>query len=186
MWSLSYGSWTYNYLCNQCLSPLTFWVWIPPGRGLLDTTLWDQLYQWLATGRWFSPGFPVSSIYKTDCHNISEILLKAALNTIKLNKTKFKQVEQMFPWLQRLQIFGLFSVILSGYRCSLMQHCLIFISNAFSLSNIIMVNKITKANVQMDHDKIWIVKAALAHFISNAFSLSNTLWLIRWPKQMCS
>jgi hypothetical protein len=66
--------------------------------------------------------------------------LKAALNTIKLNKTKFKQVEQMFPWLQRLQIFGLFSVILSGYRYSLMQHCLIFISNAFSLSNIIMVN----------------------------------------------
>ena len=25
-WSLSYGSWIYNYLCNQCLSPLTLWV----------------------------------------------------------------------------------------------------------------------------------------------------------------
>ena len=24
-WSL-YGSWIYNYLCNQCLSPLTLWV----------------------------------------------------------------------------------------------------------------------------------------------------------------
>jgi len=21
-WSWSYGSWVYNYLCNQCLSPL--------------------------------------------------------------------------------------------------------------------------------------------------------------------
>jgi len=21
-WSWSYGSWIYNYLCNQCLSPL--------------------------------------------------------------------------------------------------------------------------------------------------------------------
>jgi len=21
-WSLSYGSWIYNYLCNECLSPL--------------------------------------------------------------------------------------------------------------------------------------------------------------------
>jgi hypothetical protein len=38
-----FGCWTYNYLCNQCLSPLTFWVWIPPGRGLLNTTLWDHL-----------------------------------------------------------------------------------------------------------------------------------------------
>jgi hypothetical protein len=24
-----YGSWTYNYLCHQYLSPLTFWVRIP-------------------------------------------------------------------------------------------------------------------------------------------------------------
>jgi len=26
-WPWSYGSWIYNYLCNQCLSPL-MWVWI--------------------------------------------------------------------------------------------------------------------------------------------------------------
>jgi len=37
-----------------------------------------------ATGRWFSPGTPVSSTNKTDCHNIAEILLKVALNTITL------------------------------------------------------------------------------------------------------
>ena len=30
----------------------------------------------------FSPGTPVSSTNKTDCHNITEILLKVALNTI--------------------------------------------------------------------------------------------------------
>ena len=28
-WSWSYGSWIYNYLCYQCLSPLTLWVWMP-------------------------------------------------------------------------------------------------------------------------------------------------------------
>jgi len=28
-WSWSYGSWTYNYLCNQCLSSLTLLVRIP-------------------------------------------------------------------------------------------------------------------------------------------------------------
>jgi hypothetical protein len=35
------------------------------------------------TGRWFSPGSPVSSINKTDWHDIAEILLNVALNTIK-------------------------------------------------------------------------------------------------------
>jgi len=25
-WSWSYGSWIYNYLCNQCESPLQLWV----------------------------------------------------------------------------------------------------------------------------------------------------------------
>jgi hypothetical protein len=29
----------------------------------------------------FSPGTPVSSTNKTDCHDITEILLKVALNT---------------------------------------------------------------------------------------------------------
>ena len=32
--------------------------------------------------RWFSPGTPVSSTNKTGRHNINEILLKVALNTI--------------------------------------------------------------------------------------------------------
>ena len=42
----------------------------------------DKGCQWLATGRWFSPGPPVSSTNKTDRHNITEILLKEVLNTI--------------------------------------------------------------------------------------------------------
>jgi hypothetical protein len=28
-WLWSYGSWIYNYLCNQCLSPLMLWVRTP-------------------------------------------------------------------------------------------------------------------------------------------------------------
>jgi hypothetical protein len=36
-------------------------------------------------GLWFSPGTPVSSTNKTDCHDIAEILLKVALNTINPN-----------------------------------------------------------------------------------------------------
>ena len=53
-----------------------FWV--------LDTTLCSKDCQWLATGQWFSWGTPVSSITKIDCYDITEILLKVALNTITL------------------------------------------------------------------------------------------------------
>jgi len=28
-WWWSYGSWIYNYLCNQCLWPLKLWLRIP-------------------------------------------------------------------------------------------------------------------------------------------------------------
>ena len=66
----------YNYLCIQCLSPLKLCV-----RMLLNTALCDKVFQWLATGRWFSP---VSSNNKTDLDDITEILLKVALNTITL------------------------------------------------------------------------------------------------------
>jgi hypothetical protein len=36
-------------------------------------------------GQWFSPGTSVSSTNKTDRHNITEILLKVAFNTITLS-----------------------------------------------------------------------------------------------------
>ena len=39
------------------------------------------------TGRLFSPGNSVSSINRTDRHDITEILLKVALNTITLTLT---------------------------------------------------------------------------------------------------
>ena len=50
------------------------------GRGVQDYVI---VYQWLATGRWFSSGTSVSSTNKTDLHDITEILLKVALNTNK-------------------------------------------------------------------------------------------------------
>jgi hypothetical protein len=52
--SWSYGSWIYNYLCNQCLLPLKLWVRIPLRRGVLNTTLCDKVCQWLAAGLWFT------------------------------------------------------------------------------------------------------------------------------------
>jgi hypothetical protein len=109
-WSWSYGSWICNYICNPWLSPLTLWVRIPLRRGVLDSicnyicnpwlsplTLWvriplrwgvldstlcDKDCQWLAAGRCFSPGTPVSPANKAECHEITEILLKVVLSSI--------------------------------------------------------------------------------------------------------
>jgi hypothetical protein len=62
--------------------PITM-LWVRILNRVRCTTLCDKVYQWLSAVRWFSPGPPVSATYKTDRHDVSEILLKVALNTIK-------------------------------------------------------------------------------------------------------
>jgi hypothetical protein len=73
-------------ICNKLAKPfkwtilyagLLLWIY-----GTYRCTLSDKVCQWLATEQWFSPRTPVSSTNKTDRHNITEILLKMALNTI--------------------------------------------------------------------------------------------------------
>ena len=39
---VAYGSWIFNYLSNQCLTPLTLRDQTPLRRGVLDTTLCDK------------------------------------------------------------------------------------------------------------------------------------------------
>ena len=77
----------YNYLCKQCLLPLMLWVWISIWARC--TTLFDKVCQWLGTGRWFPVGPPVSSTIKTDRHDITEILLKLAWNTINQTNKQY-------------------------------------------------------------------------------------------------
>jgi hypothetical protein len=84
LWLWSYGSWIYNYPCNQCLVPQMMGV-----RILIRarcTTVCDKVCQWLATGLWLSLGPPVSSTNKTDCHDISEILSNTIKQTNKQTK----------------------------------------------------------------------------------------------------
>jgi hypothetical protein len=57
-------------------------------RSVFDSTLCDKVCQLFATGRWFSTGTPISSTDKIDRQDITEILLKVALSTIKPNQTK--------------------------------------------------------------------------------------------------
>jgi hypothetical protein len=54
------------------------------------------------TYRWFSPGTLVSSINKTDCHDIAEILLKVALSTIN-QPSPFSCISST-PFLKRMSI----------------------------------------------------------------------------------
>ena len=82
----------FSFLCSVLYWPLFVLlyfvllviVWLP--LRARSTTSCDKSCQW-PTGRWFSPGPPISSTNKTDRRDIAEILLKVALNTIK-TKTK--------------------------------------------------------------------------------------------------
>ena len=69
--------------------------WIPLSWGVLDSTLCDKFCQWLSIGRWFSPYTTVSSTSKADRHNITEILLKVAWNTIALFNSLLYQMIQL-------------------------------------------------------------------------------------------
>ena len=111
--SWSYGSWIYNYMCNQCLSPLMLWLRLPLRARC--TTLCDKVCQWLMVDRWFSPGSSVSSLNKTDRHDITVILLKVALNTIKTNK-QIKDLPPALLFSVRLFSVRLFSVRLFSVR----------------------------------------------------------------------
>ena len=73
----------WSYLCNQCLSPLTLWVWT-----LLMAIVYSvqhYVIKFVSDLRQvigFFTGTAVSFTNKSDCHDITEILLKVVINTI--------------------------------------------------------------------------------------------------------
>jgi hypothetical protein len=80
-WSWSYGSWINNYLCNQCLIITTKVVSSNPIHvEVYSIQHYAIVCQWLPTVTL------ISSTNTTDRHDITEILLKRALNII--NQTK--------------------------------------------------------------------------------------------------
>jgi hypothetical protein len=93
-----FDGWIFNYLCISAYHHYRCEFEPRSWRGVLDTILCDKICQWLATGWWFSPGTPVSSNIKTDCHDITEILLKVALNTINQTQTKKSKLHQTITY----------------------------------------------------------------------------------------
>ena len=103
--------------------------------------------QWLAKGRWFSPGPPVSSTNKTDRHDITEILLKVTLKTIK-QRNNSKNWTHM-TWKMSRCMTGLqFSVL-----CTLFLH--------WTISYIVMVG--LWSNLSTIHDFI------ITQWVRNSF-----------------
>ena len=70
-----------GFTTTYAISAYQLMLWVRISIRARCTTLYDKACQWLATGWWFSPGTPVSSPNKTYLHDITEILLKGALNT---------------------------------------------------------------------------------------------------------
>ena len=123
--SRSYGSWIFNYLCIQCLTPLKLWVLIPLLVRYTRTTSCDKVCQWLVAGRWFSLGTPVSSANKTKqprynwnivesgVKHHSSTLLITAKDMMSISATQWRIVldttlcDYNFMWLQLYVIITL-------------------------------------------------------------------------------
>ena len=89
-WTLSYGSWIYNYLCNRCLSPLILWV-----RSRSERCVQHYVIKFVGNlgelGRWFSPSTPVSSTNKTDLHGYNWNIIESGVKHHKTKSNLFSQ-----------------------------------------------------------------------------------------------
>jgi hypothetical protein len=86
----------------------------------------DYVCQWLAAGRWFSPGTLVSSTNKIDRHVIIEIVLKVALYTITLTLQQYP----FFLWQSKLM-----PIIPS--KCRLFTSDILLVCNLVVVMNIV-------------------------------------------------
>jgi hypothetical protein len=88
LWSGSYGSWIYNYLCNQCISPLTLCSNPAQARCIRYNIMWYSLsvtsYRSVVFS-WYSCFFHEENWPPRYNWNI---LMKVALNTIALPPSK--------------------------------------------------------------------------------------------------
>ena len=80
------------------------------------STLCGQVCQWLATDQWFSQSTLVSPTNKTDRHDITEILLKVALNTINSRPLPIiESVHKHYNYDNAFVFFDLFTTVYIFY-----------------------------------------------------------------------
>jgi hypothetical protein len=88
-WPWSYDSWIYNYICNQCLSPLTLWVPTPLSLWCL-TPQCQQYFSYFVAVRFIGEGNRSTRRKPPTCH-------KSLTNCITI------YIEQ-FSWLTSQEI----------------------------------------------------------------------------------
>ena len=160
------------------------------GEAYSNTTLFEKVCQWFMTDRLFSPGTLVSSANKTDSHDISEILLKVALNTITL----------IYCWLNNkcvhsVQVYNECLFIVTGsqlisscssHLISTQQNTLVSSKNTDSSHSLLgqNCNKLDdtwrkKKNMYVNY--LYIVQN---NFVCHEFLLKLTRF-IRWSLKLC-
>ena len=140
-------------------TPLNLWFRIPLRLGVLDTTLCDKVCQWLAAGRWFSPGTLVSPTNKTDRRDIAEILLKVALNSMTTLYFAF------YIWFVAV-LWSLYSVYFTFY--------IWFVAVLWSLYSVYFTFYILFVAV------FWSLYSVYFTFVSFLRQISGFLWIIRY------
>jgi len=99
-----------------------------------DTTLMslcDKVCRWLVTDWLFSQGTPVSSTNKTDCHDVTEILLKVALNTIPLTPSHYSVIFY-FVLLSVSWYYNTFTSTQSKSSPQYVQHSTIYLWHSYN------------------------------------------------------
>ena len=131
----------------------------------------DKVCQWLATGRWFSLGTPVSSTNKTDRHDITEILLKVALNTINQPVFRDRMSEWVIVWLLFNVIWAIFQLYHGENKLHLMMMVMIMSAVYF----IFIVQALRNHSLRID-------MSLHLHTLSWFWANQSLLWLL---KTMC-
>jgi hypothetical protein len=132
-----YGSWIYNYQCNQCLWPLTLWVWI---TFMARCTWYDIMWKRLSVN---CDGSVVSINKQTNLKvshknklykwlNFFEPLANKGLCRVRFDKTHRKSTRaSSFPGFDTYRIWSwimmndkLFYPVKQGipYACSTLEH----------------------------------------------------------------
>ena len=145
---------------NNTYKPITNTAWVRAGLCKLQkgctrlAAANDTVYQLLAHGRWFSPGTPASSITKAGRHDIAEILLKVALNTINQIKSIFRITQElhMYNWswqtmviLYHLQRFVI--LIASSFKMTILCKYL-FVVTASGILEILIVTRLLDTRIK--------------------------------------
>jgi hypothetical protein len=150
-----------SIIFNECLSPLKLWVLTTFMARCTRYNICDKVCQWFVKGLWFSLGTPSSSTNKTERHDITEILLKVALNTN----------EMMMRWFLSEKTTDLSQIIDKLYHICCIEYTLPWMSSELTTLVVIGTHCIGSCKSNYNHagellSFNWILWTTTFDFIS--------------------